>query len=380
MLKLELRHLGALLDALAGQGKVYAPFRQGGRTDFAWYDGTAGRDAAALDLEHHTARAPKDVLFPQVEDLLRFRQQGKKLGLEAAPLPTESVVAFGVRGCDTAGFAILDKVFLQDPADLYYRARRDSLTVLGLACGELEETCFCRTFGLDPAAPGGDVDLWLAGGALYWQARTDKGRRLTVALGAAVPFTDAADTTADTTEDTAAGAAADAVPPAVAAQRDAVHASYDRLPLAELRFDDRLYHHEREAFRSPVWESLAATCLTCRTCTYVCPTCHCFDVRDEKTAPGTTERYRCWDSCMDRDFTQMPHGNPRKGKTERFRQRYLHKLVYFPEDHGGTYACTGCGRCLQACPVSLNIVKVEQALAADLGAVGAAPDGKGGAQ
>lgn len=111
MLKLELRHLGALLDALAGQGKVYAPFRQGGRTDFAWYDGTAGRDAAALDLEHHTARAPKDVLFPQVEDLLRFRQQGKKLGLEAAPLPTESVVAFGVRGCDTAGFAILDKVF-----------------------------------------------------------------------------------------------------------------------------------------------------------------------------------------------------------------------------------------------------------------------------
>ena len=177
MLKLELRHLGALLDALAGQGKVYAPFRQGGRTDFAWYDGTAGRDAAALDLEHHTARAPKDVLFPQVEDLLRFRQQGKKLGLEAASLPTESVVAFGVRGCDTAGFAILDKVFLQDPADLYYRARRDSLTVLGLACGELEETCFCRTFGLDPAAPGGDVDLWLAGGALYWQARTDKGRR-----------------------------------------------------------------------------------------------------------------------------------------------------------------------------------------------------------
>ena len=283
MLKLELRHLGALLDALAGQGKVYAPFRQGGRTDFAWYDGTAGRDAAALDLEHHTARAPKDVLFPQVEDLLRFRQQGKKLGLEAAPLPTESVVAFGVRGCDTAGFAILDKVFLQDPADLYYRARRDSLTVLGLACGELEETCFCRTFGLDPAAPGGDVDLWLAGGALYWQARTDKGRRLTEALGAAVPFTDAADTTADT----AAGAAADAVPPAVAAQRDAVHASYDRLPLAELRFDDRLYHHEREAFRSPVWESLAATCLTCRTCTYVCPTCHCFDVRDEKTAPAT---------------------------------------------------------------------------------------------
>lgn len=65
MLKLELRHLGALLDALAGQGKVYAPFRQGGRTDFAWYDGTAGRDAAALDLEHHTARAPKDILFPR---------------------------------------------------------------------------------------------------------------------------------------------------------------------------------------------------------------------------------------------------------------------------------------------------------------------------
>jgi formate hydrogenlyase subunit 6/NADH:ubiquinone oxidoreductase subunit I len=361
MLKLELQHLGALLDALAGQGKVYAPFRKGSRTDFAWYDGTDGHDAAALDWEHYTAKAPKDLLFPQVENLLRFRQQGKKLDLEAAPLPTDPVIAFGVRGCDIAGFAILDKVFLQEPADACYRARRENLTILGLACSEPEETCFCRTFGLDPAAPGGDVDLWIAEGNLYWEARTDKGRHLTEAIRDAVPFEDAE-------------------PAPVEAQRKAVHELYERLPLGSLRFDDRLHQHELEAFQSPVWKSLAATCLTCCTCTYVCPTCHCFDVRDERTAPGTTERYRCWDSCMDRDFTQMPHGNPRKGKTERFRQRYMHKLVYFPEDYNGTYACVGCGRCLKACPVNLNIVKVEQALAADPGAVGTAPDGKGGAQ
>ena len=65
---------------------------------------------------------------------------------------------------------------------------------------------------------------------------------------------------------------------------------------------------------------------------------------------------------MNRDFTKMAGGNPRKTKLERFRQRYMHKLVYFPENNEGVFACVGCGRCLNKCPVNLNIVKVAKAL------------------
>ena len=74
------------------------------------------------------------------------------------------------------------------------------------------------------------------------------------------------------------------------------------------------------------------------------------------------KRFRCWDSCMYSDFTKMAHGNPRLTQKERFRQRFMHKLVYYPENNNGTFGCVGCGRCLASCPISMNIVKVMKKL------------------
>ena len=65
------------------------------------------------------------------------------------------------------------------------------------------------------------------------------------------------------------------------------------------------------------------------------------------------------------DFTRMAHGNPRLTQLERFRQRFMHKLVYFPSNNDGEYGCVGCGRCLSKCPISMNIVKVIKTLGED---------------
>ena len=73
------------------------------------------------------------------------------------------------------------------------------------------------------------------------------------------------------------------------------------------------------------------------------------------------QRYRCWDSCMYSDFTMMAHGNNRNSQMQRFRQRFMHKLVYFPANNDGMYSCVGCGRCVDKCPSHLNIVKVIKA-------------------
>ena len=40
----------------------------------------------------------------------------------------------------------------------------------------------------------------------------------------------------------------------------------------------------------------------------------------------------------------------------------MHKLVYYPNNHDGVYACVGCGRCTEKCPVHLDIVKVIKKL------------------
>ena len=100
----------------------------------------------------------------------------------------------------------------------------------------------------------------------------------------------------------------------------------------------------------------------CEACggTFVCPTCQCYDIKDFDTGHGV-QRYRCWDSCMYSDFTMMAHGNNRNSQMQRFRQRFMHKLAYFPANNDGMFSCVGCGRCVDKCPSHLNIVKVVKA-------------------
>lgn len=62
------------------------------------------------------------------------------------------------------------------------------------------------------------------------------------------------------------------------------------------------------------------------------------------------------------DFTKEAAGNPRSTQMQRFRQRFMHKLVYFPANNDGEYGCVGCGRCVKKCPIHMNIVKVIKAL------------------
>ena len=113
-------------------------------------------------------------------------------------------------------------------------------------------------------------------------------------------------------------------------------------------------------FDSPVWDELYKSCLACGTCTFVCPTCQCYDIKDYNTGKGV-QRYRCWDSCMYSDFTMMAHGNNRTSQKQRYRQRFMHKLVYFPANNDGMYSCVGCGSCVDKCPASTIIVKVSKA-------------------
>jgi ferredoxin len=235
----------------------------------------------------------------------------------------------------------LDKVFLKDPVDTYYKSRRENTLLIGMACSEPEETCFCGSFGIDATAPKGDIITWLVGDELYWQPVSEAGKALTEKVVELFEETNEAK---------------------VVVQQEATKEVLAQMPLANFKVAAKITESELKTFNSKVWEEVSAGCLSCCTCTYVCPTCHCYDIRDYAVTDSHTERYRCWDSCMASDFTKMAHGNPRKTKVERFRQRYMHKLVYFPNNNEGDFACVGCGRCLQKCPVNLNIVKVAKAL------------------
>ena len=159
-----------------------------------------------------------------------------------------------------------------------------------------------------------------------------------------------------------AGLVADTADNAADEAKAKIRTILGKLPLANLTTEGLGVGLTKEFFDRPEWASLSESCLGCGTCTFHCPTCQCYDVRDFDTGHGI-KRFRCWDSCMYSDFTKMAHGNPRVSQLERFRQRFMHKLVYFPDNNDGIFGCVGCGRCLSKCPISMNIVKVMKVLA-----------------
>ncbi len=335
MRKIALNQLDALLAAIAAQQKLYVPIDTAAGAQFApWSDGCKVSDAL------NTVRSPKDFFFPQTETLMKFRMEGKSIEIIDTRTESEPFVVFGVRACDAQAFDVLDRVFLADPVDTYYQNRRTHGVIVTMACTRPHETCFCGTFGIDPAAPAGDVACWKTADALYLDAKTDKGAAL---LDSVAALTEPADDEA------------------VAAQQTEIRARMQRLPLANLRADAFGAGKTEAFFNDPAWAALSESCLGCGTCTFVCPTCQCYDIKDFNTGHGV-QRFRCWDSCMYSEFTKMSAGQPRLTQLERFRQRFMHKLVYFPTNNDGMFSCVGCGRCVAKCPIQMNIVKVMKTL------------------
>ena len=339
MYKIKREDLPALFQKIAADQELYLPVRTADQTNFGVW-----REEAEVDLDTlKTVKSPKDVFFPQSETLYTCYREGKKLSVEPETLKEQDFVVFGMKACDIKGVEVLDRVFLSDPIDTFYAARREHGTIVALACHEPEETCFCKVFGVDAAHPAADVAAWMVEDTLYWKPETEKGHKLTEKLA------DLLEKAEDAGSETA-----------VAEEEEKIRSIMEELPYSHLSLEGWNGDVLMEKFESPLWEELYKPCLACGTCTFVCPTCQCYDIKDYDTGHGV-QRYRCWDSCMYSDFTMMAHGNNRTSQKERFRQRFMHKLVYFPANNDGMYSCVGCGRCVEKCPASLNIVKVVKA-------------------
>ena len=340
MKKIKRENLKNLYELISSNQRLYIPCKSAGQTNYAIY----GTDSV-VDLDTlKTVKSAKEIFFPQSETIYTVVKEDKKYKVTQQELENESFVLFGVRGCDMKGVQVLDKVFLSEPIDTFYKARRDHGIIVTLCCNEPEESCFCTSFGIDPTAPEGDVEAVFSGDSLYLKANTEKGENLLSACASVLE--DADETEADS-------------------EKENIKAILKKLPYADLSLEGWDGKATEEKFNSTVWDEIYKPCLACGTCTFVCPTCQCYDIKDYDTGKGI-QRYRCWDSCMYSDFTMMAHGNNRTSQKQRFRQRFMHKLVYFPANNDGMYSCVGCGRCVDKCPASTNIVKVIKAFSKEV--------------
>lgn len=332
MIRILREKLPEAFDRISATQDLFLPVKKAGEVNYGKYE--KGAEVSLDTLK--TVRSAKDFFFPQSETMMKFKLSGKNIEIKDIRKEHAPFVVFGVRGCDLKLFSILDNVFLQEPVDTFYKARREAATIVTLACNKPEISCFCKNFGIDAAEPAGDATAYADDKYLYIEANTEKGERLLALLKEVSEEDD--------------GKAAEEI-------KKQTREIIEKLPYSNLDLSRFKHENLNELFNLPDWQELSEACLGCGTCTFVCPTCQCFDIRDFKTNEGVN-RFRCWDSCMYSDFTQMAAANSRTTQMQRYRQRFMHKLVYYPSQYGGTYSCVGCGRCVNKCPQHLNILKV----------------------
>jgi len=331
---IEKKRLSEWMLALS-EWEVFAPALEDG----IW---TLSPAKAESTLCHtNTRQPPKGFAFPQREVYFSFEQIKGEAPKLTQKLPEETRrVVFGVRPCDGRAVPRMDHVFNDQFEDAYYQNRRKNLAYIGLACNlPVNATCFCKSVGGSPVSTEGmDVLLTDLGERYFVQAITKTGESLVAAAGKLLTQASPAD------KKLLEKTHADALAQPQRAVKDAAAAP------ANLKAN----------FNSPLWETLAQGCIGCGICTFLCPTCHCFDINDEVTgtAPMKGNRVRTWDNCQFPDFTMHTSGhNPRETLGSRLRQRVAHKFQYFHENTG-MLLCTGCGRCVSECPVGIDIVNV----------------------
>ena len=185
MRKISIDKLNSLFSAIAENETLYLPVdtKAGARFE-KWHDGAVLSDAL------NTVRSAKDFFFPQTENLMDFKVDGKNIEIIDTREECEDFVLFGVRACDVKSFEILDRVFLAEPVDSYYKNRREHGVIMSLACTKPHETCFCGTFGIDASSPEGDIVCHMTGDALCMDAKTEKGKALLSRLDSLTEETD----------------------------------------------------------------------------------------------------------------------------------------------------------------------------------------------
>ncbi|UCG35372.1 MAG: 4Fe-4S dicluster domain-containing protein [Candidatus Omnitrophota bacterium] len=339
-------NLAKLLDALKEDYRVFVPVKKSESGDYPIKKG-AQRFYKEYD------KFSDDIIIGEVrpfEPLKAFFVSAREkvadnFSPEVPHTKDKPFALVGVKNCDLKqGFKVQDHVFnnhdFQDP---FYIKNREENLIIAADCTCAIDTCFCLATGNQPYPEENfDINLSSVGdGFIVEAAPTRRAQK----------FMDKYHSLFDIAKDYQLNERKEQRQKVIKKVEENI--KENNIPSYDTLKEDII----KKNWDSDVWLDESKTCVECAACTIICPTCHCFLLYDQKDKEKM-ERLRIWDSCMIKDYARVAGGaNPRPKLWMRLRNRFEKKFDFFPKV-GGFYACTGCGRCISACPAMIDIREV----------------------
>lgn len=287
-----------------------------------------------LYLNHKpTILPPKKYFMPQYETLLTYdTSSGQHM---QAVVETQPLALIGVHTCDIEGLQCLNIVFSDRPRDIHFLTRKNDITIIGIECLRYcDEYACCKSMKTNSPKNGYDIFFTELSTSYYVDIYTDKGEEI---VNNRDIFRDVSPIEKEEYE-------------RIIAEKNN---NFDyEIPI---RYHDipRLFNETSE---SRIWEKIGNKCLSCGNCTNVCPTCYCFDVRDEPDLNlKTGKRLRIWDSCQNESFAKVAGGESFREKRSDRKKHRFHRKFNYPYNRYGRLFCTGCGRCSRACMADISL-------------------------
>ena len=273
-------------------------------------------------------KSPKEFLLPREEVLLAIHKKGADTEVLEAH-PSKKKVVMGALPCDMKGLELTTKNFLNSPEDPYYKKRVENTLFVSEMCQYPSSSCFCTSFDYGPSSKMGDITYFrLNDDNVLCEPISEKGKKALLWE----QYPDAGEKDLEIME-------------------KMLRETAKRLQKLNISYD---FSRAREVYASSELKDAVFSCLNCGACTYVCPTCYCFDIRDIERKDFVL-RERVWDSCMFFVYSLEASGhNPRKNRSKRAENRFMHKFFYQPLQYK-EFGCTGCGRCVDVCPAGYDI-------------------------
>ncbi len=348
------------LNKLSNKFRVYLPVQDKERAIIDYMDwenykdiitnkDPKSKDKFKINFTEKTKKSPKYLFFPSTEKFFDFEykkdiEKPNEVDLELKTPPEDSgkpKIIFGIKPCDIAGIKRLDLIYGKgDKTDSYYLDKREDSLFISIGCNNPYPDCFCTLVGGHPFDfENADIGMVELDDGYAIIKISEKAKAIIKESKDLISDKDLPEDNKKIIDDTETGAV------------EKIQKYWGGIKIQE--FPELM----DKTFLSDIWEKITAKCVSCAACTYVCPTCFCFNIRDEqKDLKG--ERYRVWDYCMNSYYTLEASGhNPRPDKNKRYRNKANCKYSYNIKRNGNVY-CIGCGRCIEVCPVGVDIREV----------------------